>query len=175
MKISYLFLTFNSILSYESTNKQLIEEFPEVNTEEYEDQKPKNIKLTYKTLNIMFLTTGLILAILYFCNQFFIDTIEIIDSVFFTAILLLNMIINWMTKQKSSERNKYSKKSIVCLLTNFLYLLSMLVAYTLAYVMDKIEDCNLFTGAKDCHSDYTLFQYICTFLMLLILLLKTFF
>lgn len=173
MKISYLFLIFNNSIFYNATTQPLVEE---VNIEEYEDNKtPKALNLTYKSLNILFLISAIVLSILYFCNQLIIDTLDIIDSIYFTTVLLLNVVINWMTKQRSPERKAYSKKRIVCLLINFLYLICMLVAYTLGYVADKIPDCSLFTGAKNCHSDYTLFQYISTFLMLLILLLKTFF
>lgn len=172
MKISYLFLIFNNSTYYNATTQPLVE----VKIEEYEDNKnAKAVNLTYKSLNILFLISAIVLSILYFCNQLIIDTLDIIDSIYFTTVLLLNVVINWMTKQRSPERKEYSKKRIVCLLINFIYLICMLVAYTLGYVIDKISDCSLFTGAKNCHSDYTLFQYISTFLMLLILLLKTFF
>jgi hypothetical protein len=145
---------------------------PEVEIQEYEDKTHK-ISLTYRHLNGIFFLLGITLATLYFCNEFLVDTLDMIDSIFFSIVLLLNLVINWMTKPKFL--NKLSKKRIVNLLINFVYILSLLVGYTLGYILDKIEDCNLFTGAKDCHSDFTLFQYITVFLMFFILVLKLFF
>lgn len=170
MKFYQLFI-FNFI---NATNEKLI---PEVELQEYEDtpKKSKEIKLTYKTLNNMFFVFGFILIGLYFFNEFLIDTLDIIDAIFFSIVLFLNLVINWMTKPKFSNEKIYSKKRIVCLFINITYIIGLLILYTLGYVLDIIQDCNLFTGAKNCHSEFTLFQYVCSFLMFLILLLKILF
>ena len=169
MKFYTYFLIFNNRCFSCENNKLL----PEVTIQEYDDKKTQKISLTYRHLNGIFFFLGIILTVLYFCNELLVDTLDMIDAIFFNTILFLNLIINWITKPKSL--NNYSKKRLVSLIVNFLYTLSLLVGYTLGYILDKIEDCNLFTGAKDCHSDYTLFQYITVFLMLFILLLKLFF
>jgi hypothetical protein len=171
MKIYKILLIFNNIF-YTSMEDKLI---PEVKIEEYEDKPvygPKEIKLTYKSLNGIFFFFGIILTIFYFCNELLVDTLDIIDAIFFCTILFLNLIINWMTKPKSSNKDVYSKKRNVSLLVNFLYICGLLTGYTLGYLLNKIDDCNLFTGAKDCHSHFTLFQYITVFLMFFTLLLK---
>ena len=165
----YMFLIFNNNL-YASAQDKLIEE---VRVEEFDDKpkEQKELKLNYRHLNLMFFLFGIMLSIFYFCNEFLVDTLDIIDSIFFSVVLILNLVINWMTKPRSNEKI-CSKKRTITLLINFIYLCGLLTGYTLGYILNKIEDCNLFTGAKDCHSSYTFCQYICSFLMFFILMLK---
>lgn len=175
MKFYLLFLTTN--LSGSLLEKPLITEqniHKDIKIQEYDDnQKAINCRINYKFLNCMFFLGAIIVGILYGCNEFFLGITDYVDIIFFSIVLVLNTVINWITKSK--QEIKYSKKRAVCLLLNSLYLISLLSFHTLGYVLNIITDCNLFAGAEDCHSEFTLFQYITECIMFFIIFLKLFF
>ena len=184
MKFYLLFLTTN--INGSLVEKPLLVQETEQNiikNEKFDDSKKAiNCRITYKFLNYMFSLGAIIVAILYGCNEFFLGVTDYIDIMYFGTVLILNVALNWFTKSKNQpkeikeeKKTNWSKKRAVCLLLNSLYLISLLSFHTLGYVLNIITDCNLFAGAEDCHSEFTLFQYITECIMFFIIFLKLFF